>query len=268
MTTESTSERVFWWATSKPFTPPLAEFPSSTDVAVIGGGYTGIAAARELASRGASVSVLERGRLGAGASTRNAGMTIAGLKDSPAVLMKRHGEETGRQLFETSLAANRYVEQLIERERIDCDYNRHGHVLAAWKDRDFHAMEREAEFLESKLSYKTRLLSASDMAEELGSPLYRGAMIDEHSGGLHPARYFHGLTQSASRAGALLFSDTEVKEVQRSSDGFRLQTTRGPLKAREVLVATGFPVELSQRRRSLGVTRFGVEDLLVERRGA
>jgi glycine/D-amino acid oxidase-like deaminating enzyme len=105
-------ERVFWWATSKPFTPAAAEFPSGIDVAVVGGGYTGIAAARELASRGASV-VLERRTLGIGASTRNAGMTIAALKDSLAVLMKRHGEETGRQLFETSLAANRFVEELM-----------------------------------------------------------------------------------------------------------------------------------------------------------
>jgi heterodisulfide reductase subunit A-like polyferredoxin len=75
-------ERVFWWAPSKPFTPPPAEFPSSIDVAVVGGGYTRIAAERELASRGGSVAVLERRTLGIGASTRNAGMTIAGLKDS------------------------------------------------------------------------------------------------------------------------------------------------------------------------------------------
>jgi glycine/D-amino acid oxidase-like deaminating enzyme len=212
---------------------------------VVGGGYTGIAAARELASRGASVAVLERGTLGLGASTRNAGMMIAGLKDSPAVLMKRHGEETGRQLFETSLTANRFVEELIDREGIDCNYNRHGHVLAAWRNRDFHALEREAEFLDAKLGYKTRMVDARHMAEELGSPLYHGAMIDEHSGGLHPARYFHGLTQSASRAGALLFSDTEVREVQRSNGGFSLRTSRGPLKAREVLVATnGYTAEM------------------------
>jgi glycine/D-amino acid oxidase-like deaminating enzyme len=207
-------------------------------VAVVGGGYTGIAAARELASRGASVAVLERGALGIGASTRNAGMTIAGLKDSSAVLMKRHGEETGRQLFETSLAANRFVEELIEREQIDCDYHRHGHVLAAWRDRDFHAMEREAEFLDARLSYKTHLVPARQMAEELDSPLYHGAMVDEHSGGLHPARYFYGLAESASRAGAFLFSETEVREVQRGSGGFTLRTSRGSLRAREVLVAT------------------------------
>jgi glycine/D-amino acid oxidase-like deaminating enzyme len=238
MVSAPSSERVFWWATSKPFTPAAAEFPSNIDVAVIGGGYTGLAAARELASRGASVAVPERGPLGIGASTRNAGMTIAGLKDSPAVLMKRHGEEIGRQLFETSLAANRFVEELIERERIDCDYHRHGHVLAAWRDRDLHAMEREAEFLDAKLGYKTRVVPARQMAEELGSPLYHGAMVDEHSGGLHPGRYFHGLAESTSRAGAFLFSETEVREVQRSSGGFTLRTNRGPLKAHEVLAAT------------------------------
>ena len=93
------------------------------------------------------------------------------------MLMKRHGEETGRQRFETSLAANRFVEELIERERIDCDFNRHGHVLAAWRDRDFQAMEREAEFLDAKLGYKIRLVSARHLAGELGSPRYDGAMV-------------------------------------------------------------------------------------------
>jgi glycine/D-amino acid oxidase-like deaminating enzyme len=70
-----------------------------------------------------------------------------------------------------------------------------------------------------------------------GSPLYQGAMVDEHSGGLHPARYFHGMAQSASRAGALLFSGTDVQKIQRSSGEFTLQTSRGPLKASEVLVS-------------------------------
>jgi len=83
MASAPSSERVFWWATSKAFTPPAAEFPSNIDVAVVGGGYTGIAAARELASRGASVAVLERGTLGIGASTRNAGMMSPGSRTAP-----------------------------------------------------------------------------------------------------------------------------------------------------------------------------------------
>ena len=97
----------YWRATAKPFEPPPAELPSRTDVVVVGAGFTGVSAARVLAERGASVAVLDAQSLGWGASTRNGGMMIVGLKHGPEVLVKQYGEELGRRMFETSIEANR-----------------------------------------------------------------------------------------------------------------------------------------------------------------
>jgi glycine/D-amino acid oxidase-like deaminating enzyme len=87
-------------------------------------GFTGVSATRALAEYGASVAVLDAQKLGWGASTRNGGTMIVGLKHGPEVLVKQYGEELGRRLFETSLDANRYVEELIAREGMDCAYRR------------------------------------------------------------------------------------------------------------------------------------------------
>src|SRR5213080_1053287 len=104
----------YWSATATPFEPPPVDVPASSDVAIIGGGYTGVSAARALARRGASVDVLEARSLGWGASTRNGGMMIVGLKYGAETLVQKYGEDLGRQLFEVSVEANRFVEQLIQ----------------------------------------------------------------------------------------------------------------------------------------------------------
>jgi glycine/D-amino acid oxidase-like deaminating enzyme len=105
----------YWRATAKAFEPPPAELPSRTDVVVVGAGFTGVSAARVLAERGAAVAVLDAQSLGWGASTRNGGMMIVGLKHGPEVLVKQYGEELGRRKFETSIDASIWR---------TCSYNR------------------------------------------------------------------------------------------------------------------------------------------------
>src|SRR5271163_180581 len=123
----------YWADTAKRFKPAPSELPAKTDVIVVGGGYTGVSAARVLAERGASVALLEARDLGWGASSRNGGMMIVGLKHGPQVLIEKYGEELGRKMFDTTLEANRYVEEMITREQIDCEYGRVGHLTAAFK---------------------------------------------------------------------------------------------------------------------------------------
>ena len=228
----------YWRATAKACEPPPAELPSRTDVVVVGAGFTGVSAARVLAERGASVAVLDAQSLGWGASTRNGGMMIVGLKHGPEVLVQQYGEELGRRMFETSIDANRYVEELITREGLDCEYRRVGHFTAAFKPRDYDSLEREAAFLEHRFAHTTRLVAPSAISEELGSPLYHGGVVDESSAGLHPAKYFFGIAQLASRAGATLHPYTEVTAIESVTGGFSVRTIRGEIRARDVLIAT------------------------------
>jgi glycine/D-amino acid oxidase-like deaminating enzyme len=213
--------------------------PERADVAVIGGGYTGLAAARALVRRGASVAVLEARSIGWGASSRNGGMVLTGLKVEAAGLIERYGRERARRMFAASLAAIDCVEQIVREEQIDCDFARDGHLLLAYKPAHFRAFVHEAALLKREFGHTTRLVPPGELRDEIGSGAYHGGLVDEASAGVHPARYVAGLAWAAQRAGAQLFDHTPAERVAREGDEFRIWTPRGSLRAGAVLVASG-----------------------------
>jgi glycine/D-amino acid oxidase-like deaminating enzyme len=220
--------------------PALAQrsLPAQVDVAVVGGGYTGLSAARELAKRGASVAVFEANSFGWGASSRNGGMVLTGLKKGVGKLVKTYGLQTARDLFCASLDAINYAERLIAEERIDCDFARYGHVELAWKTAHYEAYAHEAEMLQRDFQHPVKLIEKANLREEIGSDLYYGGLLDEASAGLNPAKYAAGLTHAAERAGAMLFEQARVTAIEKNSGGYRVTTSRGETTAREVMVAT------------------------------
>jgi len=162
----------------------------------VGGGYTGTMAAARLAERGRSVALLERHELGWGASSRNGGMMHPGFKAGAGTMLKRYGER-GRQLYEASLDAFALVEEIITTNRIDCDYARTGHLHLAYKPGHLEHFEAEAYVLREEFGVSARVLNRDALASEIGSPVYHGGLLYERSGGLHPAKYFAGLSRLA-----------------------------------------------------------------------
>lgn len=232
-------ETPYWWDT---VTFPAAysgTWPDGVDVAVIGSGLTGLAAARELARRGARVAVLEANALGWGASSRNGGMTLTGLKLGAGTLFTRYGRELTRRMFAASVAAIDLVETLIREEGIACDFARSGHLEVACKPAHFHAFTRSAEVMAQEFNHPVRLVAKADLPAEIGSAIYHGGLVDAASAGLNPARYAAGLARAAERAGARLYDQARVERVERAAGGFTLTTARGTLTARDVFVATG-----------------------------
>src|SRR6266700_837264 len=123
-----------YWLTTASMPPPTAgDLPTRVDVAVIGAGFTGLSAACTLAKRGAQVAVLESHSIGWGASSRNGGMVLTGLKLSPETLSKRYGMELTRRMYAASLASIDLVEQIVGEEQISCDFSRCGHLEVACK---------------------------------------------------------------------------------------------------------------------------------------
>ena len=104
----------------------LTPVPEKVDVAIIGGGYTGLSAALTLAKRGVKVVVLEAETIGWGASSRNGGMALTGLKVPMQTIIKNYGRETARELFQCSIDSVATVEQIIKEENIDCGFARTG----------------------------------------------------------------------------------------------------------------------------------------------
>jgi glycine/D-amino acid oxidase-like deaminating enzyme len=220
-------------------------------VAIIGGGYTGLAAARALARRGVDATVLERHTLGWGASSRNGGFVLPGFKPEMEELARRLGNARAAGMFELSLDAMRYLASLISEEGIGCDFSRCGAISLAAKPSHLKGLEQSGRFLREQLGYQTELLSRADLSQEIGSSRYHGGLVDPGGCSLQPAKYVRGLAQAAERAGARLLEGAEVTRIRRIPGGFEVKTGLGTMRSREVLAATnGYtPPALGRLRR-------------------
>lgn len=214
------------------------ELPPRVDVVVIGAGLTGLSAARRLARSGASVLVVERVGIGAGASGRNGGQVLTGLRIDAPTLVARFGERQARVLFDASLDAMTFLEQLIVEASIDCEYERTGHIHAAWKPAHFELFRAEQALLARAFQHRVELVSRADQRQEIGSDRYHGLLVDERSGAINPAKYVNGLAASATRAGARIVTGVAVSGLRRTGSEWSVETTGGSIQTRDVLAAT------------------------------
>jgi glycine/D-amino acid oxidase-like deaminating enzyme len=244
------AQKIYWHTTvqmpddSDPATLPsvagqrLTPLPEKVDVAIIGGGYTGLSAARTLAKNGVNAAVLEANTIGWGASSRNGGMVLTGLKLGMQAVMKKYGRELAKELFQCSLESIDTVDQIVKEENINCGFVRHGHLLTANKPKHYSALRDEVEFMVKEFGHEVRLIPPYQQFSEIGSTLYYGALLDEHSGGLNPAQYVVGLADAAQKSGATLHARARVIGLERNEKRFLVETERGSLRAESVLVAT------------------------------
>ena len=233
------NQQIYWHTTVQmPDDSNLAPLPEKVDVAIVGGGYTGLSAARTLAKQGIRVAVLEAQTIGWGASSRNGGMVLTGLKLGMQTVMKQYGREMAKRLFQCSLDAIDTVERLVREEGIDCGFARYGHLLTANKSKHYDALKEEADFMEREFSHRLHLIPRAEQHSEIGSKIYHGALLDECSGGLNPAQYVTGLARAAERAGATLHARARVLRLERKGGRFLVETERGSLRAESVLVGT------------------------------
>lgn len=224
--------------------PPLAKsyrklpLPEKTDVLIVGGGYTGMAAAIRLRQAGAEVTVIDREQLGMAASARNGGMTLTGLSESLFFVLKQLGEEKARQFFAESLESVNCVERLVKEGNIDCDFKRCGHLEVAYKPAHFEVLMREQELLATCFNHPTHLIYPSEMRSEIGSDRYHGALIDPQSAGVHPAKYVAGLIKMADQLGVDLHAQVAAEHIKSLEGRFLITTNQGPLAATQVVIAT------------------------------
>jgi glycine/D-amino acid oxidase-like deaminating enzyme len=209
---------------------------------VIGAGYTGLSAARTLAKRGLQIAVLESETIGWGASSRNGGMVLTGMKLGVNKLISMYGREKTQEMYAASLKSIECVEQIVKDESIECNFSRCGHLEVACKQKHFDEYERQAEVVAREFNHELRVVQKNELGGEIGSKIYYGGMVDDVSAGVNPARYVAGLAGAAQRAGACIYERTRVELMERSSRngsaGWNLVTSRGGLRTRDVMVAT------------------------------
>jgi glycine/D-amino acid oxidase-like deaminating enzyme len=231
--------RPFWHAGMPPL-PDRAgkDLPDTVDAVVIGGGYTGLAAARSLANAGSNVVVLEARTLGWGASTRNGGIAHPGYKWGPATMIERYGQDLAKRLYADSVAATELLARTIRENDIDADLRFNGYMELAWSKRDADEIPDEVD-IRTEWGTPSRNVPRERLAEEVGTSAYHGGLAIDSGGVIHPGKWFAGLVGLAEHAGADLYEGVRATAIRRQGDGrFVVETERGAIQTRDVLVAT------------------------------
>ncbi|KUO55915.1 MAG: hypothetical protein APF82_06000 [Sphingomonadales bacterium BRH_c42] len=251
-----------WYAASaEPFgrRTPL-DGPIEVDVVVVGGGYTGLSAALTAAEAGFSTVLIEARRIGWGASGRNGGQMIPGMRWPASDLLEKFGEDKARALVALGIEATGRVRSRIARHAIACDL-RDGHFHAACKPAHLEAMRREVDLLDRLIGYRSaRIVERADVPSIVATEAYHGGMFDASGGHIHPLNYAIGLARAAETAGVRIFEETPALAMDHGSPVL-VTTPRGEIKARRGILACDAEVgalEPSLRRIMMPVINYNV----------
>lgn len=223
-------------APAAPVTTPL-EGDRTVEVAIIGGGYTGLSAALHLAKAGRSVAVLEAKDVGFGGAGRNVGLINAGMWVMPDDLPGELGDIHGERLLNLLGNGPQVVMKLIEEYGIECELTRTGTLHCAVGEAGLKEIEERARQWQ-KRGAPVEVLDAAETERRIGTRAYRGALLDKRAGTLQPLAYARGLAQAALSAGAQIFTRTAVIGWQPAHRRHILSTGNGSLSAEWVIVAT------------------------------
>ncbi|MCP3955023.1 MAG: FAD-binding oxidoreductase [Desulfobacterales bacterium] len=226
------------WAETASPRPELKalEGKNVTDVAIIGGGYTGLSAALHLAAAGRECALLEAEDIGYGGAGRNVGLVNAGLWLMPEELLKLAGAEYGEKLLTVLGDSPDLVYRLIEEHQIECEALRNATLHCADSKSGLKALQqREAQWQQRGAPVK--LLDPEETATRTGSRSFYGALMDERAGTIQPLSYAYGLANAALGKGARLFKNSPVTTHAKDGQNYILTTPQGTLTAKAVIIA-------------------------------
>lgn len=234
----SQHQKSLWWGTARetPLEGVQAQGALHVDVAIVGGGYTGLSAALHLAESGISVALFEAEHVGYGASGLNGGQVIPGLKHDPVPLERRFGDK-GSAVVDLFGKAAGLVFSIVERYAIQCDPVRNGWILAAHAPMSMSAVKTRSEQWQAR-GADVSILSGDEIAKLTGAEIYSGGLIDRRAGTVHPLSYARGLARAAEKNGAKIFERSRINTLVKRDGLWRLAGDGFEVAARHVVIAT------------------------------
>lgn len=258
------------WLENAPLPAVAAQpLPKRVDALIVGAGYTGLSAARETAAAGRATLVLEAGAVGAGCSSRNGGQVAYSIKPSFSALTGKFGAERAFRICREGLDAVTFLRTLAT-QHFDCGWRAAGCFFGAHTAKHFREMARDAQNQPRGLEQRIMVVPKTEQHREIASDFYQGGCVYPDDAAVDPMRLLLGLLERALHSGAKVVERTPAVAVRTTRDGFEVQTPRGIVQARQVLLATnGYSGPLSpwHRRRviPIGSYQIATEPLGVDR---
>lgn len=239
MTAPSSRSPISLWDASAEEADFSSDFPGdcSVDLAIVGGGFTGLSTALHGAKLGLDCHVLEAKHIGYGGSGRNTGLVNAGLWLPPQDVRERLGEEVGSSFIKAFGKAPAYVLSLIEEHQIRCEATRSGTIHAAHSPGGYEDLARRAEEWH-RLGAPVDLLSREEAAEKIGSQSFYGGLLDRRAGTINPMGYVRGLARAARGAGAQISTGVTVTGLENEGGKWLVETNKGLVTAKAVVLGT------------------------------
>lgn len=228
----------YWWDDCDFPSLPVLPVGPTCDVVIVGGGYTGISAAIELARAGWHVQLFDRQPLGKAASSRNGGMASGSIRPGRTELIKRFGEGRANGILLEGKAAREDLRRFLEEEKIDCDFFLSGLFDGAMTPAEADDLRRHADFLHRTLGVEAFPVEKADVSKYIGTDLYVGGLVRKDIGGLQPAKLLAGMIRIAASTDAAIHENTAVLGSSQEAGGVRVRTARGDVLAKKLLVCT------------------------------
>lgn len=247
----------YWWDDCPLRTLPVTPMAPRSDVVVVGAGYTGLSAAITLARAGRAVQVFDKMRPGEGASSRNGGIASGNLRPTFQQMIDKFGLDRAQAIQSEAKAAREDLLQFIAAEKVDCEFTMSGRLTGASSSIHYDGLAREAELLSKHLGIEAYAFSRHEQRTVLGTDFYHGGMVRMDIGGLQPAKLHAEMLRIALAAGATVHGETAVLGIAGHGDTFEVETARGKVQARDVIIGTnGYTDQVDHwlRRRLVPVT--------------
>jgi gamma-glutamylputrescine oxidase len=233
------SPGISWYEATVGERPEYAPLDGSveTDVAIVGGGFTGLQAAYNLAKKGVNVVLIEAHRFGDGASGRNGGQLGTGQRAEAETLEEELGYQRARTLFDLAENAKRHLLDFAAAQGIDIEYVP-GQLNVSHKTSYEKEFRDHVEIAATRYNYPhMQFMDRAETEERVGSKRYHFGIKDAGTGHIHPMKLLVGIARAAKAAGASLHEKTPALKIERAGGKAVVTTAKGTIRADKALIA-------------------------------